>query len=61
MKSEIVRETFYTITFALISVELIGLAYTYKDSRLLGCAGVVSPMVIASGVGLKRAFCNFNK
>lgn len=54
-KAEIIREAFYTVAFTLTAIGLIGLANTYGNTSLLGCAGLIAPVAVASGVGLGRA------
>jgi len=55
MNKEILREGFYTVAFTLTAIGLIGLANTFGNTSLLGCAGLIAPVAIASGVGLRTA------
>jgi|GEM_PF-6592552 len=55
MKKEILREGFYTVASTLTAIGLIGLANTFGNTSLLGCAGLIAPVAIASGVGLRNA------
>lgn len=55
MNKEILREGLYTVALTLTAIGLIGLANTFGNTSLLGCAGLITPVAVASGIGLRNA------